>query len=308
MPGIALEIRGQCFSCGQPLPINALVPQIPCARCQRPTQVDPDTWTSLLEDAIKEGRGMQPGQGSSMSMMTGSGNYQIQYGCQDPCCPHCRARLDIAAVYAQAQPGWVMCAGCGKWVSARPMPYGLDPKVFNRVQFIIGEDQNQFSATGQSGQSLQVGGGQPVALQCPSCGGHLRVDGSSRNIACQYCRGNVYIPDDLWNRLHPTQLVQRWFLWYDDRPRQGCQMIDIRASFPASDSGTAEIEEWYVEEGQTVQPGQRLLKMELIVNDNYRYIQVDSPVYGMVVGRFKDEMDDVPQGELLCRIEAPMPR
>lgn len=251
---------------------------------------------------------MQPGQGSSMSMMTGSGNYQIQYGCQDPCCPHCRARLDMAAVHAQAQPGWVMCTACGKWVSARPMPNGLDPKTFNRVLFIIAEDHNQFSAIGQSGSALQVSGGQAVALQCPSCGAHLQVDGSARTIACQYCRGNVYIPDDLWNRMHPTQLVQRWYLWYDDRPRQGCQMVDIRASFPRTDNGTAEIEEWYVEEGQTVQAGKRLVKMEITVNGDDHDFFVDSPVYGVVVGRFKDEMDDVPPGELLCRIEAPMQR
>jgi len=54
--------------------------------------------------------------------------------------------------------------------------------------------------------------GQLVVFSCPKCGGALDVDGSDRILECRYCGSKVYLPDDLWLRLHPAKTVQRWFL------------------------------------------------------------------------------------------------
>jgi sugar lactone lactonase YvrE len=53
---------------------------------------------------------------------------------------------------------------------------------------------------------------QPIVLYCANCKAPLSVDGSSRIVRCQYCSTDVYLPDDLWQRLHPVATVARWYL------------------------------------------------------------------------------------------------
>ncbi|UCH79143.1 MAG: hypothetical protein JSU81_04125, partial [Candidatus Coatesbacteria bacterium] len=56
----------------------------------------------------------------------------------------------------------------------------------------------------------------PVAFTCPQCAGSLLVDGRDRMIRCTYCGVNVFLPDELWFRLHPARKKRRWFVVYGD--------------------------------------------------------------------------------------------
>ena len=38
------------------------------------------------------------------------------------------------------------------------------------------------------------------------------IDGEDRIVICEYCETNVYLPDDLWLRLHPAKKKNRWFV------------------------------------------------------------------------------------------------
>ncbi len=301
MAGILIELRGQCSGCGNPLPINALVPQVACPVCQRITPFGAEIWNTLLEDAISETRGLAVGEGRNTTLMTGVGTFQLQYGRLEPRCEACKTDVAMRFVHTHASRGFVACVGCGRWLSARALPPGLDSIVFKRVQYVIGEDTSQFS-TGEPGLQTPAGT-EPVIFQCPQCGGALRVDGSTRTVPCEYCRSNLYLPDDLWNRLHPVKTVQRWFLWYNDQPRSGCQIVDVRASFPRSTYKNGEIREWHVEEGQQVAQGQLLVTLE---DEEDHESRITAPVGGMIHERFKGVFDDVIEGEVLCRIESPL--
>lgn len=301
MPGIAIELRGECSGCGSPLPINAFVPQIGCPACNRIVDIAGDTWGSLLEDAIKEGKNFGPGDGRSMSVMTGGGTFNVLYGKQEARCDACKTDVAMRFVQQHAQQrGYVACVGCGKWVSARPVPAGLDPKVFRSVLYVVGEDTTQFQ-TGQGSAESQPAA-EPVLFTCPSCGGSLKVDGTARTIACTFCKSNLYLPDDLWRRMHPVKTVQRWYLWYDDQPPPGFQYVDVRVALPPAAGGKAEVQTWQVEAGQSVRAGQKLVSLEY---GDEKEVTVTAPAAGVVLELLKDTFDDVTNGEILCRIQAP---
>ncbi|MBY9000668.1 MAG: hypothetical protein KGD64_07125 [Candidatus Heimdallarchaeota archaeon] len=65
------------------------------------------------------------------------------------------------------------------------------------------------------GSEPAISGG--IALTCPKCAGALIIDGKDRLVPCKYCGVNVYLPDDLWLRLHPVEVKSRWYLVYDKK-------------------------------------------------------------------------------------------
>jgi len=56
---------------------------------------------------------------------------------------------------------------------------------------------------------------EPVAYSCPQCAGSLMIDGTDRLVKCSYCETRVYLPDDLWLRLHPAKKKSRWFIGFE---------------------------------------------------------------------------------------------
>ena len=44
----------------------------------------------------------------------------------------------------------------------------------------------------------------PNTLDCPKCGAHLAVNGSSQTLTCAYCRTSVLVPQHIWRRFHPA--------------------------------------------------------------------------------------------------------
>jgi hypothetical protein len=69
---------------------------------------------------------------------------------------------------------------------------------------------------GTRGVIGETDGGDPTAAlastlvtSCMSCGGGLKVDGSSRVVECSFCHDSNFLGDALWLRLHPA-LKRRW--------------------------------------------------------------------------------------------------
>jgi hypothetical protein len=52
-----------------------------------------------------------------------------------------------------------------------------------------------------------------VVLNCPKCGGALTITAeSTRMTPCEFCQAQVYLPDDLWQALHPVKTARRWYV------------------------------------------------------------------------------------------------
>jgi len=56
----------------------------------------------------------------------------------------------------------------------------------------------------------------PVVMSCPKCSASLELDEKSKRLTtCGDCGTDVYLPDELWRRLHPVTRTGRWYLEYE---------------------------------------------------------------------------------------------
>jgi len=207
MLGVALELRTQCASCGQPLPINACAETYACASCGKPTRIDARLWKSLLEDTLREVHDLDPDEGQNRTIMTGGATFALMFGRQLPRCASCKTTMPEEGT-AFVDRGWVVCVGCGKKMSLRRPPPALSAL---GVTILVGEDPAQINGTPAAAAIAAPRAANPVVLFCPQCNAPLKIDGSDRMVRCQHCSTDVYLPDDLWQRLHPVATVARWY-------------------------------------------------------------------------------------------------
>jgi DNA-directed RNA polymerase subunit RPC12/RpoP len=221
MLGLAIELRTDCRRCGQPVMVNAFSERIVCRACNSPTSIDEDDWQSILEDAFGDFMNLEVDEGQPTTIMTDR-NWELIYGRQLPRCGACKTTFPDQALEL-AERGWAICVACGKRFSIR-----LAPPLIARFGAValVNEDPAQIAGT-QSGDAADVPrAANPVVFSCPRCAGALSVDGSNRLVRCQYCTSDVYLPDDLWQRLHPVATVSRWYAWFredsaEERMRTG---------------------------------------------------------------------------------------
>jgi hypothetical protein len=213
MIGLALQVRLQCGSCGGPLPLNALVEQVLCPACQAPRSLDPDAWRTILEDAIKEAPQLAPEEGRSSTIFGPLGQVELTYGHQHPRCPSCKTELPVEDIDVLVARGWARCVGCGRRHALRRPPAVLAGQLPPGALLAF-EDEDQIAGLGSGVQTPAAA--KPVVFPCPQCAAALPIDGQARTVNCTFCHADVYLPDDLWLRLHPVRTVERWYAWFDE--------------------------------------------------------------------------------------------
>jgi DNA-directed RNA polymerase subunit RPC12/RpoP len=206
MRTISVQIRTSCSKCGSALPLNALVPRLACAACSAQNELGDDFWVSILGDADL----------SSGTIFTAGREISLDVGRDGPACAACGAAIDAKAAAAGAEAGSVACPECSARVLVRVPPESF---ALSGFQLLVGEDELQIPAVGAT-VSTPAAGGQPIAFNCPTCGGVLRVDGSARVVKCGYCQGAAYLPDDLWHVFHPVPVTRPWYLLRDPGARK----------------------------------------------------------------------------------------
>jgi len=218
MANICVEIKTVCKTCGNPLPVNALVEKVQCASCQAVAAFPYAYWKkSLLDSALTDYTKLSEGEGQPETLMTGEYTFNITYGVQKPRCGKCKTTIDVNKYEEFVTAGKAVCEKCKNPVSSRKLPDDAH-SFFPTVKYLFGEDSDLFSENFSSEKKAAVttGAAKPILFTCPSCAGNLKVDGSSRLITCTFCNSEIYLPDDLWLRLHPVKTVGRWYLVIDD--------------------------------------------------------------------------------------------
>jgi Zn finger protein HypA/HybF involved in hydrogenase expression len=209
MKSVCYEIKTKCNYCGNPLVMNAAVTDIYCKSCNKVNEVTEENWISLLEDPIKEGPSLAENEGQTSTTFMGQYQYSIMYGNQKARCEKCKESVPEEKILEYTEAGIYKCAKCENDVSIRPAPEFLKSK-YPQVQYLVAEDENMLAKNDSGYQPAN--NVKPVIFTCPSCGGALKVDGSNRMLDCEFCKNTIYLPDDLWFRLHPPKVVERWYL------------------------------------------------------------------------------------------------
>ena len=169
---------------------------------------------SIIESALEDYGDLHEGEGQNQTVMTGEYTFHTMYGLQNPRCEKCKTKLDPSKFEQYTQAGKAVCSKCANIISVRSMPQNLQSD-FGNIRYLIGEDRDMF--TGSKGTMKTPEAVKPILFTCPSCGGNLKIDGSNRVVTCTYCNSDIYLPDDLWFRMHPVKVVQRWYMVLDEK-------------------------------------------------------------------------------------------
>lgn len=201
--GLTLQLSVDCESCHQVVHVQGLTEQTVCAACQETVELPAERWVGWYEPSlVAEALTLEPGMARQISQLGGtSAKYAL--GRRLPRCQSCKTDVPLDDLERLAGEGGHTCA-CGERIAIREAPV-LARLLIPGARWVVNE--------GPLGAGDEVPAGrEPVVMQCMSCGGALRVDGSSRAVTCQFCNASNYLPDGLWLTLHPPRKVRTFFV------------------------------------------------------------------------------------------------
>jgi hypothetical protein len=138
-----------------------------------------------------------------------AGSYKLTYESGFVYCEECFEYIgDDAIMNTLDQKLPVTCPECNHSMpirSATPYMRGFHSKIVAVVNDPLGYDKNEKDDK-ESGMRMMV-------LSCMTCGAGLNLDKNfERNINCNFCGNDNYIPDSIWIKLHPDEDVQPFFV------------------------------------------------------------------------------------------------
>jgi len=136
--GIAFELTTSCLECGAELAINALAPNIVCPLCHAVNELGMNVWEAIFTGPLDECLHMKNGEESELSVTRGKRNCELLYVRENPCDPESEMPLDISAVIAAAEKGFLTLSN-GDKLSSRPAPVEYRP-ILENVVCLVGED------------------------------------------------------------------------------------------------------------------------------------------------------------------------
>lgn len=164
-------------------------------------------WRHTLNEAVSATRSMKTGEGSQ-STIFGHFNMSLLYGNLVPYCQLCKRDFSPEG---DREGDSLLCRGCGAVMAIGQAPQWFKGAV-GSAKLVAGVPREE-----QLPGAVEVGtptGTGAIGLKCPNCSASLLVDGKERLVPCGYCDTSVYLPDDLWLRLHPVSRKSRWFIGF----------------------------------------------------------------------------------------------
>lgn len=207
-----------CPKCDGSIMLNGPLRKVHCNACQNDTAIPVKYWKQNLYDAL-EWIVEDMKQGESYNLVQ-FGLFSTKWNVAElpPICSECNKKLDLNNINRKKESE-IKCSKCGKETNVVPAPNWVK-RVLPSADFFVNVQMDDKLVN----QEPLISGG--IALTCPKCGGALIIDGKDRLVPCKYCDVNIYLPDDLWLRLHPVEVKSRWFLVYD---KEEVEKIDFEA-------------------------------------------------------------------------------
>lgn len=200
-----IELSIHCPRCETPIHIDGPSGEVFCGKCMSSTEFPGKVWENVIGDALKEAGKMKPGQGTQ-STIFGHFRMSLLHGNQVPYCLECKKDFDPEKDRSLNR---FTCSDCGAVMPCREAPSWFKA-ILPRVKLLAGtppESKDKPDSPEKTGEGA-------VALSCPKCSASLLVNGEDRLVPCCHCGTRVYLPDDLWLRLHPAKTKTRWFIGF----------------------------------------------------------------------------------------------
>ncbi len=198
---VTVMMAVKCNHCAAPVPLNGPTKVAHCENCYKESPLG-----RLPEELALAAEGMQR-MGSPYTSRTSS--------TPDPVCGKCGEGVDVTQYLNHVgATTTIPCPKCGTGLPTFPAPAWLRAELPMALQVFGGDPEVAQQEAGLA-VSVDQNQTQPIAMACPSCGGGLTITAESeRTTSCQYCQASVFLPDELWKRLHPVKTMERWTLTY----------------------------------------------------------------------------------------------
>jgi hypothetical protein len=192
---LRLEVSLTCVTCRAPIALNAVAPQARCDGCGREVRLGVEVWRELLRAPLDEAAAMRDGEQRDAIYESAEGLCRRIYRREEIRCAGCASPVDATPAKVAASPsGWIACARCQRPILSRTLP-AIAPS----VSCFVGEDPAL-----AFNQPMRP---EPLVIGCPTCGGSLSIDGSSRNIVCKFCQSAIALSEEIWSRVRGARSV-----------------------------------------------------------------------------------------------------
>jgi ribosomal protein S27E len=211
------KVIATCTQCGNPVVVNGPLAHPACPSCALELEIPPDSWTSIVGDLLEDYDELEGGEGHECTLMSGALTIKYSYARlppPDPACPTCQENWPLETVKT-GDDGQIKCTKCGRAGEVFPAPAWLRMAVPEARQIFFGEREERSGAGGTPVEADQAAI-KPIALNCPQCAGGLVITKEmERTVPCKYCGIDVYLPDGVWQKLHPARKAKYWMVRFE---------------------------------------------------------------------------------------------
>ncbi len=203
MESFTFTLRTDCIKCGKSVPVNGPLRSITCDACYKKMKITPKYWAEQVACAFEGSRIM---------------NYS--YIClptkiKNPHCANCEKTISSPNNYL-GKDTTILCKHCGKSMHTFPTPRWLKKVLPSAVQIICSERESDSKSKKKSKLKVNEKSNKPIVFSCPNCSAALHIVSELERITpCEHCSSEVYIPDAIWNRLHPVRTISAWTIIYN---------------------------------------------------------------------------------------------
>jgi hypothetical protein len=198
----SLKLHVTCPACRAPNAVNELVASVACHACATTIAIGEKTWKALAVDHVTH---RLPG------MMRG-GDVDVDVEKDQvaaPACAGCHAAL------GELHAGDIRCATCGHGARVAA-PGELGALLHVKATWLVTSRADAGSVTRT-----------PLVFACQKCGGSLEVDGSARTVPCTYCSVTNFLPDAIWQVLHPAPVALPIYVVCEFATERDVQWLDV---------------------------------------------------------------------------------
>ncbi|MBN1184392.1 MAG: hypothetical protein JXB49_19025 [Bacteroidales bacterium] len=197
------ECKTNCPSCGNTVIVNGPVKKTLCKSCQSTVNLSDNFWFNVFDDIPKSLQEMGQNEVAPKQVWTASYQLMMRFGNLLPACPSCKTPYTKYPDQLTETTTSFACTECGT-PGTISLPSNWLKSVAHGIVVLVN------AATSEVGEE-EESAIKPVIFSCPACSSALKVDGTHRTVDCNYCNSSVYLPDDLWLRMHPVKTVKFWY-------------------------------------------------------------------------------------------------
>lgn len=189
---------------GEAIPVNGPVRTVYSELSGAPRTISEGLFKNILLDAEEALQTMGWGQGYTNQVTMNGLRVSFSVSKARPGCRTCDTALPVQD---STFDGELRCSHCGASNDVRPSPYWLTAMVPSASQVV--------GAT-REGQRDGLMVDRQLTLSCHSCTRHIEAGLETPRLSdCPSCGAQIWLPDDVWSRLHPEPEVRRWYVRLD---------------------------------------------------------------------------------------------